>query len=149
MDAMLHALGGILLRAVPTFLLVIFLHYYLKIVFFKPLEKVLNQRYQATEGARKLAETSLQQAADKTAQYETALRAEKAKLYLAQEARFQALQEQTAASVTAARKASEAAVDTAKAELAKDVAAAKVTLAVDSETLANQIAETILRRSAA
>ena len=89
MDAMLHALGGILLRAVPTFLLVILLHFYLKIVFFKPLEKVLNQRDQSTAGARKLAEGSLQQAA------------------------------------------------------------AKTTLAVDSDALANQIAESILRRNAA
>jgi F-type H+-transporting ATPase subunit b len=149
MDAMLHALGGILLRAVPTFLLVIFLHYYLKIVFFKPLEKVLSQRYQATEGARKLADASLQQAADKTAQYEAALRAEKAKLYLAQEARHRTMQEQEAARLAAARQVAETAVRAAKAQLAADVEAAKITLAVDSDTLANQIAESILMGNAA
>src|SRR5205085_2833862 len=55
MDAMLHALGGILLRAVPTFLLLIALTYYLKSVFFKPLEKVLHQRYEATEGAPRIS----------------------------------------------------------------------------------------------
>lgn len=81
MDAMLHALGGILLRAVPTFLLVVLLHFYLKSVFFKPLEKVLHARYEATEGARKLAEQSLEQAAAKTAKYEAALQAAKAELY--------------------------------------------------------------------
>src|SRR5260370_30693613 len=81
MDAMLHALGGILLRAVPTFLLVILLHFYLKIVFFKPLEKVLHQRYEATERARKLAEQSLEQAAAKTASYEAQLRVAKAHMY--------------------------------------------------------------------
>ena len=84
MDVMLHALGGILLRAVPTFLLVILLHYYLKSVFFKPLEKVLNQCYEATQGARKLAEQSLQQAAAKTARYKTELRAAKAGSHLVQ-----------------------------------------------------------------
>ena len=77
---MLHALGGILLRAVPTFLLVIVLHFYLKSIFFKPLEKVLHQRYEATEGARKLAEQSLQQAAAKTASYETQLRTAKVRI---------------------------------------------------------------------
>ena len=66
---MLHALGGILLRAVPTFLLVVLLHFYLKSMFFKPLAKVLQARYEATEGARKLAEQSLEQAAAKTAKY--------------------------------------------------------------------------------
>ncbi len=62
---MLHALGGILLRAVPTFLLVILLHFYLKSMFFKPLEKVLSERFQATEGARQAAEKSLAEAAEK------------------------------------------------------------------------------------
>src|ERR1039457_7455677 len=46
MDATLHALGGILLKAVPTFRLVLALHFYLKSIFFKPLEKVLGQRYE-------------------------------------------------------------------------------------------------------
>src|ERR1039458_4228031 len=77
MDAMLHALGGILLRAVPTFLLVILLHFYLKSIFFKPLEKVLDQRYEATEGARKLAEQNLDGGAAKTADYEAQMRAAK------------------------------------------------------------------------
>jgi F-type H+-transporting ATPase subunit b len=149
MDAMLHALGGILLRAVPTFLLVILLHFYLKIVFFKPLEKVLNQRDQSTAGARKLAEASLQQAAAKTEQYEEALRVEKAKLYQAQEARYRAIQEQEGASLAAARQVADAEVKAAKAQLGADVEAAKTTLAVDSDALANQIAESILRRNAA
>jgi F-type H+-transporting ATPase subunit b len=127
MDAMLHALGGILLRAVPTFLLVILLHFYLKSIFFKPLEKVLDQRYEATEGARKLAEQSLQQAAAKTASYETQLRAAKAAMYQAQEQLHKQLEEREAAAVEAA----------------------KTSLAADSESLAGQIAETILRRNAA
>ena len=149
MDSMLHALGGILLRAVPTFLLVILLHFYLKSVFFKPLEKVLNQRHEATEGARKLAAQSLQQAAEKTVGYEAQLRAAKAAMYQAQEQLHKQLQEREAAAVLAARKSAEAAIQVAKAQLAADVETAKASLAADSESLANQIAETILRRNAA
>ena len=146
---MLHALGGILLRAVPTFLLVILLHFYLKSVFFKPLEKVLNQRYEATEGARKLAEQSLQQVAAKTAQYETELRAAKAAMYQAQEQLHKQLLERATTAVAEARKSADAAVKLAKTQLAADVEAAKTSLAADSESLADQIAETILRRNAA
>jgi F-type H+-transporting ATPase subunit b len=149
MDAMLHALGGILLRAVPTFLLVILLHFYLKIVFFKPLEKVLHQRYEATEGARKLAEQSLEQAAAKTASYEAQLRAAKAEMYQAQEHLHQQLQEREAAAVAEARTRADAAIKLAKDQLAADVEAAKAGMAADSESLANQIVETILRRKAA
>jgi len=145
----LHALGGILLRAVPTFLLVILLHFYLKSVFFKPLEKVLRQRYEVTEGARKLAQQSLQQAADKTAAYEAQLRAAKAEMYQAQEQLRKGLQEREAAAVADARNHAEAAIKQAKEQLAADVEAAKNTLAADSESLANEIAETILRRNAA
>jgi F-type H+-transporting ATPase subunit b len=146
---MLHALGGILLKAVPTFLLVILLHFYLKNIFFKPLEKVLHQRYEATEGARKLAEQSLEQAAAKTASYEAQLRAAKAAMYQSQEQLHKKSQEREAAVVGEARKSAEAAVKLATAQLAKDVEAAKTSLAADSESLANQIAETILRRNAA
>jgi len=146
---MLHALGGILLRAVPTFLLVILLHFYLKNIFFKPLEKVLHQRHEATAGARKLAEQSLEQAAAKTASYEAQLRAAKAAMYQAQEQLHKQLQEREAAAVGEARKSAEAAIKLAKRQLADDVEAAKTRLAADSESLANQIAETILRRNAA
>jgi F0F1-type ATP synthase membrane subunit b/b' len=149
MVATLHALGGILLRAVPTFLLVIFLNFYLKNVFFKPLEKVLHQRYLATEGARKLAAESLERAAAKTAEYQAAMRAARNEIYQAQEQLHKQLQQQEAAALLAARQRAETAVREAKADLAGDVAAARVGLAADSDVLADQIAESILRRSAA
>lgn len=149
MDATLHALGGILLKAVPTFLLVVLLHFYLKKMFFQPMEKVLHQRYLATEGARKLADQSLERAAARTTEYETALRAVRSEIYQAQEQLFKQVQERQTAELTAARKSAEALVHEAKAELARDVEAAKVTLARDSEQLAGQIADSILRRSAA
>jgi F-type H+-transporting ATPase subunit b len=149
MESTLIALGGILLRAVPTFLLVVLLHFYLKFVFFRPLEKVLHQRYDATEGARKLADESLARAAEKTAQYEAAIRAAKAEIYQSQEQLHKQLQEREAAQVLAARQRADAAVQEAKAALAKDVAVAQASLAADSDALADQIAESILRRSAA
>jgi F-type H+-transporting ATPase subunit b len=149
MDAMLQALGGILLKAVPTFLLVVLLHFYLKGNLFKPLQKVLRERYEATEGARKLAGESLERAAAKTAEYQTAMRAARAEIYQAQEQAYKRLQEAELAEVTAARQRAEEAVQQAKAQLAGDVAAAKAGLARDSERLADQIAESILRRNAA
>ena len=149
MDAMLHALGGILLKAVPTFLLVVLLHFYLKGVFFKPLQKVLRQRYEATEGARKLAGESLERAAAKTAEYQAAMRAARTEIYQAQEQAHKRLQEGEFAELTAARQRAEAAVREARTQLARDVEAAKAGLARDSERLADQIAESILRRNAA
>jgi F-type H+-transporting ATPase subunit b len=149
MDAILQQLGQLLLQAVPTFLLVILLNVYLKQMFFKPLEKVLRQRYEATEGARKAAEDSLARASAKTAEYEAALRAARSEMYQAQDTMRKEMQEKEAAQTVEARHAAEAQVKAAKAELAADVQAAKASLARESEALANQIAESILRRSAA
>jgi F-type H+-transporting ATPase subunit b len=149
MDAMLHALGQILLRAVPTFFLILLLHLYLKSVFFKPLEKVLHARSEATEGARKLAAQSLAEAAAKTEQFEKALFAAKSEVYQAQEQAFKSMQEQHSAAVAEARAAADAQIKQAKAALAADVAELKRTLASQSDTLAEEIANSILRRSAA
>lgn len=149
MDATLHALGGILLKAVPTFLLVIFLDFYLKGVFFKPLEKVLHQRYEATEGARKLAEEALQRVAARTAEYEAAMRAARAEVYQAQEQLHKQLEEREVTELSAARMRAEALIRQAKTQLDADVEAARAGLAQQSEVLADQIAESLLRRSAA
>lgn len=149
MDATLHQLGEILLRALPTFLLIILLYFYLRSVFFKPMEKVLRQRYEVTEGARKLAEQSLKNAAAKTAQYEAAMRAARAEVYQAQEQLHKQLQERETAELTISRQRAQAAVQEAREQLAKDVESAKASLERDSEMIADQITECILRRSAA
>ncbi len=149
MDQILNQLGQLLLRAVPTLLLVIVLHFYLKLMFFKPLGKVLKERYDATEGAKKLAEESLARAAQKASEYEAALRAGRAEVYQSQEQVHKQLQEREAAELAEARRKSEALIQDAKAALMKDVEAAKATLAQDSDAIANQIADAILRRSAA
>jgi F-type H+-transporting ATPase subunit b len=149
MEDTLRALGQILLKAVPTFLLVVFLHFYLKKMFFKPLERVLRQRFEATEGARKLAEQALERASARTAEYEAAIRAARSEIYQAQEKFYKQLQESQSAQITAARQSAEAGIHEAKAQLARDVEAAKSSLAESSEKLADEIADRILRGRAA
>ena len=149
MEDTLQALGGILLRAIPTFLLVIALHFYLKSVFFRPLERVLSARFEATEGARQLAEQSLAKAAARAAEHEAAIRAARAELYQEQEQWRRSLEEERSHALNAARKNVEAGIDEAKAQIAAEVDEAKRSMAADSERLANQIADSILRRRAA
>src|SRR5260370_678446 len=107
MEATLHALGEILLKAVPTFLLILLLHVYLKNIFFKPLESVLKKRYEATEGARKLADESLQRAAAKTAEYEAALKNARSEVYQAQEKLHKRLQDEQSAQIHEVRRQTE------------------------------------------
>jgi F-type H+-transporting ATPase subunit b len=149
MESTLHALGGILLRATPTFFLVFLLAFYLKKVFFQPLEKVLQQRYEATEGSRKLAEQSVERASAKAAEYEASMRTARAEAYKAREQAFKELQDRRAADTAAARERAGELAREAKASLAADVEVAKVALAADVGSLAGQIADSLLRQSAA
>src|SRR3954453_13202883 len=99
MDVILNQLGELVLKAAPTFILVVLLQFYLKRIFFKPLEEVLHQRYEATEGARKAAEDSLARASAKAAEYQAALRAARTELYPSQEQFYKQMQERETAPV--------------------------------------------------
>jgi F-type H+-transporting ATPase subunit b len=149
MEETLHQLGEILLRAVPTLFFVVLLHFFLKFMFFRPLEKVLQERYLATEGARKLAKESLERAAAKVAEYEAKIRAVRTEVYKGQEQMYKQLQEKETAELTSARHRAEALVKEAKAQLGEDVHLAKAGIARDNDLLANQITESFLRGSAA
>jgi F-type H+-transporting ATPase subunit b len=149
MDATLHALGGLLLRALPTLILVIVLHFYLKGVYFRPLERVLQQRYEATEGARRLAKESLDRASARMAEYEAAMRAARAQVYQEQEQLHKELEDREAAALSEARRQAEAAIQAAKDDLDRDLEQARAGLDLESSRLADKIAESILRRSAA
>src|ERR1051325_10595213 len=121
MEETLHQLGGILLRAIPTFIIVVLLHFYLKFIFFSPLQQVLRQRYEATEGARKQAESSLAKASGKAAEYEAAVRQARADTYRELEQMRRQLQDERAAGVKEARARAEASVAQAKAALSMEV----------------------------
>ncbi len=149
MEQTLHALGEILLKAVPTFVLVLLLYAYLARMFFRPLEKVLQKRYEATEGARKLADESLARAAAKTEEYEAALRAARGDVYHELSEWRRQLQAERAAAIKQIREQADAQIGQAKAQLGEEVAQLKQGLASESDALANQIATAILRRRVA
>jgi F-type H+-transporting ATPase subunit b len=149
MDATLHALGGILLKALPTFFLILALHFYLKYTFFRPLERVLRQRYEASEGARISAEAALQKASEKAGEYEAAVRSARAEIYRGQEQSHRQLEDERTAALREARERSEALVSAEKSRLEAEVEDAKRSLAAESEALADRIASVILSRSAA
>jgi F-type H+-transporting ATPase subunit b len=149
MEATLHALGQILVQALPTFFLVLFLFAYLRAMFFKPLEQVLAQREEATEGARKKAAEALDRAQSKVAAYEEQIRAARNDIYKDQEQiRLKWREEQTNQLATA-RERSEKAVAEARKQIAAESVEAKSSLAANSQALADQITRAILPRRTA
>ena len=149
MEETLHALGGIIIKAIPTFILVILLNFFLKYTFFQPLERILKLRYDASEGARKRAEETIARAEAKTAEYEAAMRDARAEIYREQEQLHAKLEQERRAEVAAARTAADQQIRQARAALAADVEAAKNDLARETDMLATQIAEVVLGRSMA
>jgi len=144
MEATLQALGALLVQAIPTIVLVILLHFYLKSVFFGPLARTLQKRREATEGARELAEGSMKRAAEKSAEYEAALQQARSAIYREQdEARRQWLDDQTRQVDEARTKAHEA-IHGAAAAIGAEAASARRDLEGQSSELAEQIARRVL-----
>jgi F-type H+-transporting ATPase subunit b len=148
MEQTLQALSGILLKAIPTAIILLVLHFYLKAMLFKPLQKILKQRESLTAGARKAAEESLAAAERKGAEYEAKFRDAKSEVYRNQEeTRRLWLEDQTRQVEAGHERASETMV-AAQKRLAEETAAAKQNLVETSAQLADRIAATILARRA-
>ncbi len=149
MDAILSSLATLLVNAVPTFVLVLILHFYLKATFFKPLEAVIKQRHDATVGARQLADEAFARAKEKMAQYEEALRNARTEVYKEQETIRQQFRAEQSAANADARARANAMIAAAREQIAADTATAKATLAGESERIADEIVNSLLERRAA
>jgi len=115
-------------------------------MFFKPLERVLAERREATEGARKKAAEALDRAQAKAAAYEEKIRAARNDLYREQEEIRRKWRDDQSAQVAAARESAESSVKEAKARIAQEASQAKADLAANSQLLADQITSAILQR---
>lgn len=144
MEETIQALGGLLLRAIPTFVLVFLLHFYLKRVFFNPLEKTLAKRREATDGAREAAENAMRVAAGHSASYEGSLTGARNEILKDQEeTRKRWLADQTSHLETTRAKAREM-IANAKAEIADAAEAARRDLSGQTPALAAELADRVL-----
>jgi F-type H+-transporting ATPase subunit b len=138
-----------MVKAIPTMCFLVFLYYYFKLMLFGPLEKVLNQREQLTDGARKSAEASLAAAERKQQDYEAKFNEARAEVYRSQEETRRQWLDDQATAVAAARTAADQQVRTAKEQIASDGGEARETLTASSGALADEIASAMLARKAA
>lgn len=149
MDETINALGQLLVQALPTFFIVLLLHFYLKQVFFKPLTRILAERDEATQGARAKAADALERANAHAAAYEEQMRAARNEIYREQEDQRRKWRDEQLAQVAEARRNAESLVASAKADLSAQAEQAKRSLSADTQLLAEQITEAVLRRHAA
>lgn len=148
MGQTLQALGGILLQAIPTVCLLLIVHFYLKFMFFRPVREVLEKRREATEGARESAEAMLKKAGEKTASLEAALRKARDEIYVENEELRKRWLEEQSNHLEEARKQSRELIHQAKQELDAEAATAKRDLAGMADSMADEIAQSLLGRKA-
>ena len=144
MQETLQALGGILLKAIPTIIFLILLHFYLKAVLWGPLIRTLKERRKLTQGAREVAEASLAAATRKADEYEAKLREARGVVYRQQEEIRKNWLDEQAQQLGEARTRSESTVKAAREAIALDAAEARKSLQDTSAAVADEIVATVL-----
>ena len=144
MDQTLDQLGELLLGSVPTVILVGLLYALYTMIVHKPLRRVLDERRNKTEGAVEKSKADIATAAARTSEYEEKLRAARAALFRALEAKRQAAIEARANAISEARAKAQAQVEAAKAAIEADRTVAEKSLQREAEALAEEIARRVL-----
>lgn len=140
----LNQLGDLFLAAVPTVIIVFLFYFFMRWSFFRPIQRVLDERHKRAEGARADAETTLATAHEKQRLYSDSLKKARAEVFTQQEGERRRTLDERQAKINQARTAAQAALQEAKKAIAADVKAARTELEQSSETLADEIADAIL-----
>jgi F-type H+-transporting ATPase subunit b len=143
----LHQLGQLLFDSIPTILLFVVLHYYLKWMLYKPLRATLAARAAQIEGRQATAQRLLESAGQKLADYEEKLRRRRADNYKLIDARRQEGLKLAQQQLAEARQQSAQAMAQARQKLAEENSQARAQLRGAAEGLAGQIMAQVLRTS--
>jgi F-type H+-transporting ATPase subunit b len=145
MDQTLKQVGELLLGAIPTAVLLLLLYAAYRLLVEGPLRRVLAKRRELTEGAIMKARADVAAAEARTEEYEQRLREARAAVYKAMEARRHAAQQAREEAFAQAREMAQQQVREAQTALEKEMAEARIGLQAESERLANQIIQAVLK----
>ncbi len=149
MDQLLAQLGTLFVGALPSAILLIFLFIYLRIVLFKPLDKVLAERHAKMGGREVKAAETLRAAEQKMQRYSASLQAARTEIYAGQEELRRRLEAERDAAIAAASERAKADLADVKKQLDQEVSVARVVVAQEASELANQITAKLMPGGAA
>ena len=144
MDQTLQQLGELLLGSVPTVILLAVLYALYTAVVHKPLQRVLAERRDKTEGAVDKSRADIAAAEARTTEYEQKLREARAAVFRAQEARRQVVLQARTNALNEARRKAQAQVQAAKQDIENDRAEAEKALPAAAGALAQEIVRRVL-----
>lgn len=146
MPTVLHQLGNLFLGSIPTIIIFLLLHFYLRRVLYRPLGRMLAVRRERTDGQFASAHRMIALAEEKLTEYEALLREARAAMYREIEERRQHALAERAALVLAARQRAEEARRAAELELEREMAQARAQLEASADGLATEIFHAVLGR---
>jgi F-type H+-transporting ATPase subunit b len=129
-------------QVVPIVLILLVFYAVLRVLFFKPLLKVIAEREARTIGAQKAAEEAQKVAAEKVKEYQEALKHARGEIYLEQEAARKKVLDERAAQLKEARARATAFVNAKRERISAEVVAARREI----ESSVTQFAALVARR---
>jgi F-type H+-transporting ATPase subunit b len=149
MDEILRQLGGLVLGSVPTMILFILLVIAYGLLVRRPLERILAERRARTTGAVDQARGAIAAAEAQTSAYEEKLRAARAEIYAAREAKLKQWNAEREAAVEQARQASQQRIAAARKEIEQGATDARKHIESVSGELSSRILNAVLPASVA
>src|SRR5436305_704241 len=149
MEATLHQLADLLVKAVPTIIFFALLTVYRQRMFFKPLARILDERKRATEGVRQLAQQAFAAADQKASEFQRALQLARAEMEQEHEVLRRRWTDEQVETIRRARAEADQKISEAKQQIAEEVQRAQAELDATIESLSDRIVSSLLRRRAA
>ncbi|MDQ2840428.1 MAG: ATP synthase F0 subunit B [Acidobacteriota bacterium] len=149
MEATLKALADLLLEAVPTIVFFLFLAWYLKRLYFRPVAAILEERRKATEGVRELARRAFEEADKKQSEFEHALQLARGDIYKEHEKLRRQWSDEQAQAIADSRAQVDKQIEGAKRQIAQEAERAQGELDSQVEGLSEGIVHSLLARRAA
>jgi F-type H+-transporting ATPase subunit b len=129
-------------QVVPIVLILLVFHAVLRVLFFKPLLRVIAEREARTIGTQKAAEAAQKAASEKVKQYQDALKQARTEIYVEQEAARKKVLDQRAAQLKEARAKTSDMVKAQRERIVAEVVAARREI----ESSITQFAALVARR---
>jgi F-type H+-transporting ATPase subunit b len=149
MDATLQALVALLIKAIPTIAIFLFLIVYLQATYFKPIARILKERRDKTEGVRQLAQQAFESADKRMSELDRALQLARAEINQQHDQLRRQWAAEEAEAVAAARQRAEEKLAAARVAIAKEVDRAKSEMDMNVEALSTSIVQALAGRRAA
>jgi F-type H+-transporting ATPase subunit b len=132
-------------QVVPIVLILLVFYAVLRVLFFKPLLKVIAEREARTIGAQKAAEEAQKAAAEKVKQYQDALKQARTEIYVEQEAARKKVLDERATLLKEARAKAAAFVNAERERIAAEVLAARREIEASITQFAALVARRVLQ----